>query len=102
MTPTPPPGSTATDWTDFGDRFWRGRPAAIADITVTLTGTQHRDGFTASSVEVALPDAVVVAGRPIPVAAHLTTTQARQLAGLLLGAADRADHLDAQVPGVGD
>jgi len=36
MTPTPPPGTTTTDWTEFGDRSCRSRPATIAEVADEL------------------------------------------------------------------
>ena len=99
MTPPPAGAAAVGPWVD-GERLYRCAPAAVGDAHVAVVGAQDSDGWTVSGVELSIPDAVTVAGRPIAVAVDLDVAQARELAAALLAAADDAQRRDGLVPPV--
>ena len=99
MTPPPAGAAEVGPWLD-GERLFRCHMVAVGDVAVSVSGSQDRAGWTVNNVAVALPEAVVVAGVPIPVAVDLTVDQARELAAALLAAADDAQRRDGLVPPV--
>ena len=81
----PPVGAAWVGQPDTdGARFYRFPAVEVDNVSASVVGVQHRDGFTSSSVGVA------VSGP----AADLTPAQARQVARLLIALADRAEAVD--------
>jgi hypothetical protein len=94
---TAPPAGTAWvgDWdTQFHDRVYGADPVVVGDIAALLTGVQHRNGSTVSSVAVRVGGGVVVGGGPLPIVVDLTPDHARELGEVLIGLAGRAETLD--------
>lgn len=95
-TTTPPTGTAwVGDWdADFADRVYGSDPVVIGDVAALLTGVQHRNGATVSGVALRVNGTVIGTGRTAAVTADLTPGQARDLAGVLLALADRAEAVD--------
>ena len=95
-TTTPPTGTAwVGDWdADFSDRVYGSDPVVIGDVAALLTGVQHRSGATVSGVALRVDGAVIGSGRVAAVTADLTPGQARDLAGILVALADRAEAVD--------
>jgi phosphoribosylaminoimidazole (AIR) synthetase len=95
-TTTPPTGTTwVGDWdADFCDRVYGSDPVVIGDIAALVTGVQHRSGATVSGVALRVDGTVIGSGRTAAVTSDLTPGQARDLAGLLVTLADRAEAID--------
>ena len=95
-TATPPAGTTwVGDWdADFSDRVYGSDPVVIGDVAALLTGVQHRSGATVSGVALRVDGTVIETGCTAAVAADLTPGQARDLAGILVALADRAEPVD--------
>jgi hypothetical protein len=83
--PSPPAGAAWVGQPDTdGARFYRFPAVEVDNVAVRVVGVQDVDGFTSSSVGVAVSGA----------AADLTPAQARQVARLLMNLADRAEDTD--------
>jgi hypothetical protein len=94
---TAPPAGTAWvgDWDpQFHDRVYGADPVTVGDIAALLTGVQHRNGSTVSSVAVRVDGGVVDGGKELPIVVDLTPAQARELGELLIGLAENAESLD--------
>ena len=94
---TAAPAGTAWvgDWdAQFHDRVFGADPVTIGDIAALLTGVQHRNGSTVSSVAVRVDGGAVVGGKELPIVVDLTPAQARELGEVLIGLAEKAESLD--------
>ena len=94
---TTPPAGTAWvgDWdAEFHDRVYGADPVAVGGIAALLTGVQHRNGSTVSSVAVRVDGGLVVGGNELPIVVDLTPAQAREFGEVLIRAAERAEALD--------
>ena len=92
-----PPAGTAWvgDWdTQCHDRVYGADPVVVGDIAALLTGVQHRNGSTVSSVAIRVGGGVVVGGGTLPIVVDLTPDQARELGEVLIGLAGHAETLD--------
>ena len=75
------------DWDrNFDDRIYGSAPVAVGPVSALVTGLQHRDGTTVSSVAMRVP------GMPTPV--DLTPAHARELGAVLTALAAQAEQID--------